>query len=190
MDVGNLIDKYDLDNITVGVIGSHSALEIMDGAKDEGFKTICICQKGRELPYQKFSRLADEILILNNFSDLMYTENQNKLLDLNTILVPHESFVVYLGIDNIEKSLKIPVFGNRYILKAEERHLPNNQYDLLRKAHISMPKIYSTPEEIEGPSLVKIQEAKRKLERAFFIVTSYQDYKIKSAKENRSRINK
>jgi len=182
MDVGNLIDKYDLDNITLGVIGSHSALEIMDGAKDEGFKTICICQKGRELPYQKFSRLTDEILILDNFSDLMYTENQKKLLNLNTILIPHRSFVVYLGIDNIEKSLKIPVFGNRYILKAEERHLPNNQYDLLRKAHISMPKIYSTPEEIEGPSLVKIQEAKRKLERAFFIVTSYQDYKMKSEK--------
>ena len=182
MGVENLIDTYDLDNITIGVIGSHSALEIMDGAKDEGFKTICICQKGRELPYQKFSRLADEILILDNFSDIMYTENQKKLLELNTILIPHRSFVVYLGIDNIEKSLKIPVFGNRYILKAEERHLPNNQYDLLKKAHISMPKIYSIPEEIEGPSIVKIQEAKRKLERAFFIVTSYDDYKIKSAK--------
>jgi len=182
MGVENLIDTYDLDNITIGVIGSHSALEIMDGAKDEEFKTICICQKGRELPYQKFSRLADEILILDNFSDIMYTENQKKLLELNTILIPHRSFVVYLGIDNIEKSLKIPVFGNRYILKAEERHLPNNQYDLLKKAHISMPKIYSIPEEIEGPSIVKIQEAKRKLERAFFIVTSYDDYKIKSAK--------
>ena len=80
MGVENLIDTYDLDNITIGVIGSHSALEIMDGAKDEGFKTICICQKGRELPYQKFSRLADEILILDNFSDIMYTENQKKLI--------------------------------------------------------------------------------------------------------------
>ena len=182
MTMDNIIEKYDLDNITVGVIGSHSALEIMDGAKDEGFKTICICQKGRELPYKKFGRLADEILILDDFSDLIHKENQNRLLDLNTILIPHRSFVVYLGIDNIEKSLKVPVFGNRHILKAEERSLPNNQYDLLRKAHISMPKIYSTPEEIEGPSIVKIQEAKRKLERAFFIVTSYEDYKIKSAK--------
>ena len=182
MTMDNLIEKYDLDNITVGVIGSHSALEIMDGAKDEGFKTICICQKGRELPYKKFGRLADEILILDDFSDLIYKENQNRLFDLNTILIPHRSFVVYLGIDNIEKSLKVPVFGNRHILKAEERNLPNNQYDLLRKAHISMPKIYSIPEEIEGPSIVKIQEAKRKLERAFFIVTSYEDYKIKSAK--------
>jgi 5-formaminoimidazole-4-carboxamide-1-(beta)-D-ribofuranosyl 5'-monophosphate synthetase len=182
MNIDRLIDKYDLNNVTVGVIGSHSALEIMDGAKDEGFKTVCICQKGRELPYKKFARLADEILLLDNFSDLIHKENQNRLFDLNTILIPHRSFVVYLGIDNIEKSLKIPVFGNKHILKAEERNVPNNQYDLLRKAHISMPKIYSTPEEIEGPSIVKIQEAKRKLERAFFIVTSYEDYKIKSAK--------
>lgn len=182
MDVSKLIDKYDLNNITVGVIGSHSALEIMDGAKDEGFKTICVCQKGRELPYQKFRRLADEILILDKFSDLLYTENQRKLLDLNTILIPHRSFVVYLGTDNIEKLLKIPVFGNRYILKAEERNSMNNQYDLLRKAGIIMPKIYSTPEEIEGPAIVKVQEAKRKLERAFFLVTSYEDFKIKSAK--------
>ncbi len=182
MNADKLIDKYDLNNITLGVIGSHSALEIMDGAKDEGFKTICICQKGRELPYQRFRRLSDEILILDNFSDLMYAENQKKLLDLNTILIPHRSFVVYLGIDNIEKLLKIPIFGNRYILKAEERHSLNNQYDLLRKAGILMPKIYTTPDEIEGPALVKVQEAKRKLERAFFIVTSYEDFKKKSAK--------
>ena len=75
MDVGNLIDKYDLDNITLGVIGSHSALEIMDGAKDEGFRTICICQKGRELPYQKFSRLADEILVLDKSKQITWLEH-------------------------------------------------------------------------------------------------------------------
>ena len=40
--------KYDLKNISVGVIGSHSAFEIMDGAKDVNLKTVCICQKGRE----------------------------------------------------------------------------------------------------------------------------------------------
>ena len=42
MNADKLIDKYDLNNITLGVIGSHSALEIMDGAKDEGFKKIYI----------------------------------------------------------------------------------------------------------------------------------------------------
>ena len=35
----------------IGVLGSHSALEIMDGAKDEDFETVVYCQKGREVPY-------------------------------------------------------------------------------------------------------------------------------------------
>jgi 5-formaminoimidazole-4-carboxamide-1-(beta)-D-ribofuranosyl 5'-monophosphate synthetase len=183
LSIYNILDNYDFKNITIGVIGSHSALEILDGAKEEGFKTICICQKGRELPYQKFKRLSDEILILDNFRDLIHKENQQKLQAQNTILIPHRSFVVYLGIDNIENKLQIPVFGNRYILKAEDRQLPKNQYHLLRESNIPLPRIYESPTDIDGPSIVKIQEAKRNLERAFFIVTSYDDYKKKS--ENR-----
>ena len=185
MSKDGILDDYDNENVTIGVLGSHSALEILDGAKDEGFKTICICQKGRELPYQKFKRLSDEILILDNFSDLILEENQQRLRDLNTIIVPHRSFVVYLGIDNIEKKLKIPIFGNKYILKAEERQLPRNQYYLLRESNLMLPRIFKSPTEIDGPAIVKIQEAKRSLERAFFIVTSYEDFKNKSD----SRIN-
>jgi 5-formaminoimidazole-4-carboxamide-1-(beta)-D-ribofuranosyl 5'-monophosphate synthetase len=173
-------NKYDLENISVGVIGSHSALEIMDGAKDENLKTVCICQKGRELPYIKFGRLSDELIILDKFSDILFKENQEKLLNLNTIMISHRSFSVYLGYDNIENNFNVPIFGNRWLLKAEERNLPKNQYYLLEKAGITHPKIFSSPEEIEGPAIVKIQEAKRTLERAFFIVTSLDDYKKKS----------
>jgi len=95
-------------------------------------------------------------------------------------MVSHRSFSVYLGYDNIENNFNVPIFGNRWLLKAEERNLPKNQYYLLEKAGIAHPKIYSNPEDIKGPALVKIQEAKRKLERAFFIVTSFDDYKKKS----------
>ncbi|MGA8083287.1 MAG: DUF1246 domain-containing protein, partial [Candidatus Nitrosopolaris sp.] len=77
--VENIVNKYDLKNVTIGTIGSHSALEIMDGAKDEDIKTVCICQKGRELPYQRFKRLTDEIIILDKFSDILSQENQEKL---------------------------------------------------------------------------------------------------------------
>lgn len=191
MSLRKILEAYDLDDLTIGVIGSHSALEILDGAKDEGFKTICICQKGRELPYQRFKRLSDEILILDNFSDIVSSEIQEKLIRMNTILIPHRSFVVYLGPNNIEGKIKVPIFGNRFILKAEERHLPRNQYHLLRQSDIALPKIYNSPSEITGPSIVKIQEAKRKLERAFFLVTSPDDYQKKSeARINSGMINK
>jgi len=179
--INNHIESnYDLTDISVGVIGSHSALEIMDGAKEENLKTVCICQRGRELPYLKYKRLSDELMILDRFSDILFKENQEKLLSLNTIMVPHRSFSVYIGYDNIENNFNLPVFGNRWLLKAEERNLHKNQYYLLEKAKIPHPRIYSSPDEIDGPVIVKVQEAKRKLERAFFIVTSSEDYKKKS----------
>jgi 5-formaminoimidazole-4-carboxamide-1-(beta)-D-ribofuranosyl 5'-monophosphate synthetase len=175
-----ITNSYDLKNISVGVIGSHSALDIMDGAKDEKLKTVCICQKGRELPYLKYKRLSDELMVVDKFSDILFKENQEKLLNLNTLMISHRSFAVYIGYDNIENNFHVPIFGNRWLLKAEERTLPKNQYYLLEKANIPHPKIYTNPQEIDGPAFVKVQESKRKLERAFFIVNSYDDYKKKS----------
>ena len=178
--VTNIVNQYDLENITIGTIGSHSALDIMDGAKDENIRTLCICQKGREIPYQRFKRLTDEIILLDRFSDIMSSENQKKLQQLNTIMITHRALTAYLGYDNIENNLQIPIFGNRLLLRAEERNTIRNQYYLLEKANIRHPRIYKNPFEIDGPALVKVQEAKRKLERAFFIVSSYEDYKRKA----------
>jgi 5-formaminoimidazole-4-carboxamide-1-(beta)-D-ribofuranosyl 5'-monophosphate synthetase len=178
--IATIVNQYDLKNVTVGTIGSHSALEIMDGAKDEGMKTICICQKGRDLPYRRFKRLADKIILLDKFSDIMNRENQDKLRELNTVMVAHRAFTAYVGYDNIENNFKVPIFGNRSMLRAEERTATRNQYYLLEKAGIRHPKIYRKPCDIDGPAMVKVQEAKRKLERAFFMVSSYDDYKKKS----------
>jgi 5-formaminoimidazole-4-carboxamide-1-(beta)-D-ribofuranosyl 5'-monophosphate synthetase len=178
--VTNIVNQYDLENITIGTIGSHSALDIMDGAKDENMKTICICQKGREIPYQRFKRLTDKIILLDRFSDIMSRENQKKLQQLNTIMIAHRALTAYLGYDNIENNLNVPIFGNRLLLRAEERSTIRNQYYLLEKANIRHPRIYKNPSEIDGPAIVKVQEANRKLERAFFIVTSYEDYKRKA----------
>ncbi|HEY5737540.1 MAG TPA: DUF1246 domain-containing protein, partial [Nitrososphaeraceae archaeon] len=47
----DIVKNYDKENINIGILGSHSALEVMDGAVDECIRTVCICQKGRETPY-------------------------------------------------------------------------------------------------------------------------------------------
>jgi 5-formaminoimidazole-4-carboxamide-1-(beta)-D-ribofuranosyl 5'-monophosphate synthetase len=178
--IATIIDQYDPKSATVGVIGSHSALEIMDGAKDEGLKTICICQKGRELPYLRFKRLADEIVLLDKFSDILNPQHQEKLRKFSTIMVAHRAFTAYLGYDNIENELNVPIFGNRSLLRVEERTTQRNQYYLLEKAGIRHPKLYHKPSDIDRPAMIKVQEAVRKLERAFFIVSSYEDYVKKS----------
>lgn len=187
-EISTIINKYDLKNITVAVLGSHSALEIMDGAKDENLRTICICQKGRELPYLRFKRLSDEIILLDKFSDLSFNENLEKLRDQNAIIIPHRALTAYLGYDVVENKLSVPLFGNRFLLRAEERNVEKNQYYLLEKAGIRHPTIYKDPSLIGGLAMVKVQEAERKLERAFFMVTSKNDYFEKSALKVKQRI--
>jgi len=178
--ISEIVKKYDVKDIHLAVLGSHSALEIMDGAKDEGLRTVCVCQKGRELPYLRFKRLADEIILVDKFSDLVFKENQDKLRENNAIMVPHRAFTAYLGYDSIENELLLPILGNRNLFRAEERNYEKNQYFLLEQAQIAHPKIYKNYSDINGLAIVKIQEASRKLERAFFVVSSVQDYLEKS----------
>lgn len=174
----------DPSDITIAVVGSHSALDVCRGAKDEGFKTLVICQKGREKTYSDYFKTqdeigcVDEILLLDKFSDILKDDIQQQLLDRNAVFIPHRSFQVYLDFnyDGIEKGFKVPIFGNKFLLRVEERSSRPNQYDLLEKAGIRMPKQFSDPKDIDRPCIVKVLESERAFERAFFIVDSYQDY--------------
>ncbi len=66
------------------------------------------------------------------------------------------------------------------MFQAEERSHPKNQYYLLEKARIKHPKLFKNPKDIDRPVIVKVQEKSRKLERAFFNVSSYSEYKDKT----------
>jgi 5-formaminoimidazole-4-carboxamide-1-(beta)-D-ribofuranosyl 5'-monophosphate synthetase len=178
-EIQEIVNGY--SDLTVGSLGSHSALEIMDGAKDENLQTVVVCQRGRETPYKRFSRIADEIIIVNKFKDMLSAKIQNKLRLLNTIIVPHRALTAYLGYKGIENNFKVPIFGNRTLFQAEERSHRKNQYYLLEKARIKHPKLFKSPKDIDRPAIVKVQEKSRKLERAFFNVSSYSDYKEKTA---------
>ena len=97
-DISKVLEDYNKDEITIGVIGSHSALEIGHGVKQEGLNSVVICQKGRETVYTKYYKnLFTEALVLDNFKDMANEENQEKLRELNTIFVPSRSFSVYVG---------------------------------------------------------------------------------------------
>jgi len=177
-DIQKIVNEY--SGLTVGTLGSHSALEIMDGAKDENLQTLVVCQKGREIPYKRFSRIADEIIIVKKFKDMLSPKFQSRLRSENTIIVPHRALTAYLGYSGVENSFKVPIFGNRALLQAEERSHKKNQYYLLEKAKIKHPKLFKNPKDIDRPVIVKVQEKSRKLERAFFNVSSYSEYKDKT----------
>ena len=167
--------------VRVGVLGSHSALEIMDGTKDEGFRTVVFCRSGREEPYRRFGRIADEIVVLEEFGEMASDGRQAEMIESGTIIVPHRSLTAYLGYETIENRFAVPIFGNRSLFAAEERTVPRGQYYLLEKAGIRYPRVLRDPSGIDGPCIVKVQESARPLERAFFTVSSHADYEEKSS---------
>jgi len=178
---------------TIVVLGSHSALDVCRGAKDEGFKTLVIVQKGRDKTYSKYYKsdgpstssgrpsvgCVDEVIELEKFSDILSEKVQKELLKRNVIFIPHRSFEVYINdYDAIENKFKVPMFGNRFLLKSEERGVKPNQYDLLDKANIRYPKQFKNPKEIDRLCIVKVLEKIRGFERAFFFAQSFAEYEI------------
>ena len=40
---------------SIATLGSHCALQVLKGAKDEGLKTLIVCEKRREKLYKRFN---------------------------------------------------------------------------------------------------------------------------------------
>lgn len=174
---------------TIAVIGSHSALDICRGAKDEGFQTLVIAQSGRDQTYAKYYKTkgslgcVDEILYVEKFKDILTPAVQRILKIKNCIFIPNRSFEVYINnYDAIENDFSVPMFGNRRLLRIEERTEKPNQYDLLEKAGIRYPKIFKKPEDIDRLVIVKVSENERVYERAFFLAWSLLEYKRESTR--------
>jgi 5-formaminoimidazole-4-carboxamide-1-(beta)-D-ribofuranosyl 5'-monophosphate synthetase len=186
-EIAQIISEYQTENIHIGVLGSHSALEIASGARQEGLQTVVVCQKGREKTYTKYyGNLFDHVMMLDKFQDIVKPENVQKLNSLQTIFVPNRSFSVYAGYENIEKKFKVPMLGNRSMLRTEERNTPRNQHYLLQQAGILTPKTFKSSEEIDCLAIVKVSEKERAIERAFFYASNPEEYRKKASE----RLNK
>lgn len=185
-DIQKLVESYDKSNLSIGVLGGHSGLDVCRGAKKHGFKTIAVCQKGREKTYTKYYKTRDgkgcidETIVLDKFAEITKPKVQEELRNKNTIFIHNRYFWVYFDFNEIENNFEVPIFGSRGMLKLEERDVPKNQYYLLEKAGIRFPKILKSPKDIDRLVIVKVNEAIRGYERAFFYATNFNDYKKKS----------
>ncbi len=188
------LESYDLDNLSVGVIGSHSALDVADGAVDEGFRSLVIAQEGRHRTYANYFKAhrdasgkllrgaIDETMVLPKFNHILKPENMDTLRKRNTIFVPNRSFTVYCGIDAVENDFDVPLMGTRSMLRSEERTEQRDYYWLLEKAGLPFPEKIDNPENIDELAIVKLHHAQKKLERGFFTAASYEEYQTKAAR--------
>ena len=178
---------YDLDDLRIGMIASHSALDTADGAVEENFRTLAVCQEGREKPYAKYFRanrdrsgrivngMIDEVMMLKKFSQILEQENQDILKEKNTLFVPNRSFTSYCGIDAVEDQFQVPLLGSRNLLRSEERGDKMDYYWILEKAGLPYPEPVEA-EDIKELVMVKLPHAVKTLERGFFTAASYEEY--------------
>jgi len=137
----------------IATLGSHSALQILKGAKDEGFKTLCIYQKGRGQAYESF-KVADEMIEINGLEDFFKLEE--RLKKENVIIIPHGSFVEYMGFENLKK-LKVMYYGTKDILDWESDREKEREW--LINSDLRMPKVLEKPEDIDRPVIIKFHGA-------------------------------
>jgi 5-formaminoimidazole-4-carboxamide-1-(beta)-D-ribofuranosyl 5'-monophosphate synthetase len=170
-NITKILEKYNTKNLAIATLGSHSSLNIFKGAKEEGFRTVAICKEKDAIMYKKFP-LADEVIIVKDFTELLDEKLQKRLRRLNAILIPHGSFTAYLSTEELQNSLMVPMFGNRQLLHWEaDRKL---QEEWLRQAGLRLPAVFKSPDDIDRLIIVKLPGAKGG--RGYFLASSPKEF--------------
>ncbi len=189
--LGNL-EKYNLDDAKIGVLASHSALDTCEGAVTEGFRTVAVCQKGRDAAFSRYFRaqrdsdgnlrrgVVDDTIMLDRFGDIMRPEVQQDIMSRNALFVPNRSFTSYNPIDAVEDDFAVPLVGSRNLLRSEERGEERDYYWLLEQAGMPFPQKVEKPEDIDGLTIIKVHHKVKKLERGFFTAKDYEQFVQKS----------
>jgi 5-formaminoimidazole-4-carboxamide-1-(beta)-D-ribofuranosyl 5'-monophosphate synthetase len=172
-DIWEILLGYDKDDLTIATICSHSSLQIFNGARQEGFKTIGICI-GRPPKFYDAFPLAkpDRFICLDSYKALL--DESDTFVEENTIIVPHGSLVEYLGIEKFE-SLAVPTFGNRRVLAWESDREMEREW--LLKAGVNVPMRFESADDIDRPVIVKYHGAKGG--KGFFIAKSKDEFQSK-----------
>lgn len=139
-----------IKNYTIVTLGSHSALQILKGAKDEGFKTAVVCTADRIPLYSSYNNFIDEVLKVNSWAD--FPKLEKELAKRNSIIIPHGSFVAYLGMDE-NKAMKVPYFGNKAVLDWEENRKMQRLW--MEESGIKVPHRLRKGDKIDRPVIVK-----------------------------------
>jgi 5-formaminoimidazole-4-carboxamide-1-(beta)-D-ribofuranosyl 5'-monophosphate synthetase len=191
-EIRGLVDQYPRTPV-VGAIGSHSALDVADGAVTEGLSSLVLAEKGREATYAQYFRTirgpaggrrrgcVDDVWTFPKFADIATPPVQERLRNHGVLVVPNRAFSSYVPLTTIEEEFRVPLVGSRALLRIEERTERENYYSLLEGAGIPTPHAIRSPAEVDRLAIVKLPHAKRRLERGFFTVSSPAEFRAKSA---------
>jgi len=159
--------------ISVATLGSHCALQLLKGAKDEGLETLLICEKKRESLYRRF-KFIDELLLVDSFSEILEQKCESVLQKNNSVLIPHGTLIAQMNSEQIE-SIRTPIFGNKHILRWESDRMLKEQ--LMKEAKLETPKSIQNPKEINKLVIAKRHGAAGG--KGYFLASTEKEYNEK-----------
>ena len=158
---------------SIATLGSHCSLQVLKGAKDEGLKTILVCEKKREKLYKRFP-FIDDLIVVDSFREILEQKCQLALEQNNAVLIPHGTLIAQMSSEEIE-SIKTPMFGNKWILRWEsDREMKEK---LMVEAKLPIPKPVPTPVDISKMVIVKRQGAAGG--KGYFLAATEEEYNTK-----------
>lgn len=173
----------DVDKQTVMTLGSHCSLQVLKGAKDEGFNTLLVCEEKRFDMYKRF-KFIDNIVSIKNFKEIVNKNFQDELIEkFSPILIPHGTLISTLNMDELE-SIKIPVFGNKWILRWESDRMLKQQ--LMDESKLPSPTQIPSKNEINGLCIVKLHGAAGG--KGYFLVTDKKGFEEQAQKLIQSHV--
>ena len=191
-DIAKIVEDYDRLKLRIGMTASHSALDICDGAIEEGFPTVAYCKEGRHKTYANYFKthrtnsgrvkrgMVDKTIIMPSFNDVMNESMQVEMRKRNVVYIPNRSFTSYSSIDDVENK-----FTFHYLVQRTccvwKKELKNKIITGFRKSWTTISEAIEKPEDIDCLVIVKLHHAQKKLERGFFTCASYKEYQEKSA---------
>jgi 5-formaminoimidazole-4-carboxamide-1-(beta)-D-ribofuranosyl 5'-monophosphate synthetase len=140
---------------TIATLGSHCSLQVLKGAKDEGFRTLLVCEKSRLSLYKRFN-FIDDMIVVDKFSEILEHFCQKRLEQTNSIIIPIGTLVAYMSTEQIE-SIASPFFGNKWILRWESDRMLKQK--LMEESKLKTPKPVKSKNEIEKLCIVKLHGA-------------------------------
>lgn len=134
----------------VVTLGSHSALQILKGAYDEGLPNSVVAAGGRANLYRRYA-FVDEVHEVDGYD--RFSELEDGFLERGGVVIPHGSFVAYVGSEG-QKRMRLPFYGNRAVLAWEEDRALQARW--LAHAGLNLPREYAHPDEVDSwPVLAK-----------------------------------
>ena len=173
----------EVDKQTVMTLGSHCSLQVLKGAKDEGFNTLLVCEEKRIDMYKRF-KFIDNIVSIENFKEIINKNFQDELIEkYSPILIPHGTLISTLNMDELE-GIKIPIFGNKWILRWESDRMLKQQ--LMDESKLPSPTQISSKNDIDGLCIVKLHGAAGG--KGYFLVTDKKGFEENAQKLIKSHV--